>query len=90
MLKTAGIYLILINIISFIQFGLDKYKARKGMWRIPEATLLLAAAVGGALGAWIGMFVFHHKTKHLKFILCVPLFLLLHILLLFVLIHGGI
>ena len=90
MLKMAGIYLILINIISFIQFGLDKYKARKGMWRIPESTLLLAAAVGGALGAWIGMFVFHHKTKHLKFILCVPLFLLLHILLLFVLIHGGI
>ncbi|MDD6212672.1 MAG: DUF1294 domain-containing protein [Clostridiales bacterium] len=90
MLKTAGIYLILINIISFIQFGLDKYKARKGMWRIPEATLLLSAAVGGALGAWIGMFVFHHKTKHLKFILCVPLFLLLHILLLFVLIRGGI
>lgn len=69
-------YLLIINAVSFVVYGVDKYKARHQKWRIPEATLLTLAAIGGAAGALLGMVVFRHKTKHLHFVLLVPLFVL--------------
>ena len=74
------IYAGLINIITFALYGLDKWKAIHGKWRISEMTLLLAALAGGAAGAFRGMRVFRHKTKHWKFRILVPLFLALEIL----------
>lgn len=66
-------YLTAINLITFIVYGADKYKAKKGKWRIPEATLLLMAVIGGSIGAWIGMKVWHHKTMHKKFKYGIPI-----------------
>ena len=70
-------YLLIINIIAFFLYGIDKRKAVRNKWRIPEATLILFAAIGGALGALLGMLVWHHKTKKWKFRILVPLFLIL-------------
>ena len=70
-------YMIGINAITFIVYGIDKLKARKGRWRIPEATLLLLAVVGGSIGAWLGIKVWHHKTLHKKFRYGVPAILFL-------------
>ncbi len=72
-------YLIIINIVSFFMYGIDKRKARLDKWRIPEKTLLEVAFLGGSVGALLGMQVFRHKTKHWKFKVLVPLFLVLHI-----------
>ena len=66
-------YLAVINVITFIVYGIDKLKAKKGKWRIPEATLLLLAIVGGSIGAWCGIKVWHHKTMHKKFKYGIPL-----------------
>ena len=66
-------YWAIINIITFIVYGIDKLKAKKGRWRIPESTLLLLAISGGSIGAWYGMKVWHHKTLHKKFTYCIPL-----------------
>lgn len=66
-------YLVLINVITFIVYGIDKLKAKKGKWRIPEATLLLLAIIGGSIGAWCGVKVWHHKTLHKKFRYGIPL-----------------
>lgn len=76
-------YLILINALAFLLMLADKHKARKKAWRIPEATLLTVAALGGSLGATIGMHLFRHKTRKLKFSLGLPLMLIAHILLLY-------
>ena len=65
-------YIIAINVISFTAYGIDKWKARRNKWRIPESRLLWIAALGGALGAWGGMYLFHHKTQHLKFKYGIP------------------
>jgi len=70
------IYLVTVNIVAFAAYGIDKLKAKAGAWRISEATLLLLAAIGGALGAWLGMQLFRHKTQHLKFKYGVPALLL--------------
>ena len=72
-------YIVVINLVSFMMFGIDKYKARRGQWRISEATLLAVAAIGGSIGAWMGMKVWHHKTLHSKFRYGVPIILLVHI-----------
>lgn len=77
-----------INIVAFAMYGIDKYRARKQQHRIPEATLLGIALAGGALGAWIAMYVFRHKTRHVKFVLLVPLFLAAHIYLIYRLYSG--
>ena len=69
-------YIIGINLIAFIIYGIDKQKAKKGSWRIPEATLLLLAVIGGSIGALFGMKVWHHKTLHEKFKYGIPLILL--------------
>lgn len=73
------LYLICVNAAAFVIYGADKRKAARNKWRIPEATLLLTAAVGGSLGALAGMRVFHHKTKKKKFSVGVPVILVLQI-----------
>ena len=78
-MKDILFLLIAVNLVSFALYGLDKLKAKKGLWRIRESTLLLVAALGGSVGALLGMEVFRHKTKHWSFKLLVPLFLILHI-----------
>ena len=77
----AAAYLLIINLVTFAVYGIDKRRARQGRWRIQESTLLLLAVAGGTPGALAGMFGFHHKTKHLKFMAGVPLILFLQILL---------
>ncbi|WP_346726122.1 DUF1294 domain-containing protein [Yeguia hominis] len=72
-------YLVLINGIVFVLFGVDKRRARRQQWRIPEATLLGFAALGGSIGALLGMRLFHHKTRHPKFFVGVPVILGLQI-----------
>jgi uncharacterized membrane protein YsdA (DUF1294 family) len=72
-------YLLVINAVAFFVYGIDKLKARKGWWRIPEATLLLLAIIGGSIGAWLGMKVWHHKTMHLKFKYGLPAIILLQL-----------
>ena len=72
-------YLLAINAVTFIIYGIDKYKAKKAKWRISEATLLLLAVVGGSIGAWMGMKVWHHKTMHKKFKYGIPAILLIQI-----------
>lgn len=76
------IYLLIINALSFLLMLTDKRRAVKKAWRIPEATLLGIAAIGGSLGAVVGMRLFRHKTLHLKFALGLPMLLVLHILIL--------
>ena len=61
------IYLITINVVTFFLYGIDKWKAKRSKWRIPEATLVGLAVIGGSIGAWLGMKVWHHKTQHKKF-----------------------
>lgn len=73
------IYYIAVNIAAFVMYGADKFFAKKGMWRISEKALLGVAALGGALGAYIGMQLFRHKTKHTKFLVLVPVFLAAHL-----------
>lgn len=75
--------LIVINIVTFLVYGIDKWKAMQGRWRISEFTLLLLAVVGGSIGALLGMKVWRHKTKHLKFKYGVPLILLAQLALLY-------
>ena len=74
-------YILGINAVTFIVYGIDKLKAKRGKWRIPESTLLLLAAIGGSIGAWLGMKVWHHKTMHKKFQYGVPLLLILQLVL---------
>ena len=69
------LYLLIINAIGFLLMLVDKYKAKKNLWRIPEATLMTVAAMGGSVGSLIGMYTVRHKTKHLKFTLGIPLIL---------------
>ena len=77
------VYILIMSIIGFVTMGVDKRKAIKRGWRIPERTLILIAFIGGALGSFLGMYIFRHKTKHIKFIILIPLALLFNILLWF-------
>ena len=81
MKEIVVIYLVVINVVAFVVYGVDKYKAKRGRWRTPEATLLGLAAIGGSIGAWLGMRVWHHKTMHKKFQYGVPLILIAQIVL---------
>lgn len=71
-------YIVMLNIIAFILYGIDKKRAIKDQWRISESKLMIIAFIGGSLGALLGMIVFHHKTKHYKFKILIPLFLMIH------------
>lgn len=70
------VWLAVINLLTFIVYGEDKRRARKGKWRVPEKTLFLLPLLGGSVGALLGMRVFHHKTKHWYFVWGVPAILL--------------
>ena len=80
-MKLIIIYLLLINAAAFFVMLADKIKAKKNLWRIPEATLMWLAVLGGSLGIMIGMRVARHKTLHLKFSLGVPLILVAQVIL---------
>jgi uncharacterized membrane protein YsdA (DUF1294 family) len=74
------IYLVIINVVTFFLYGVDKYKAKRAKWRIPEATLLGLAIIGGSVGAWLGMKVWHHKTMHKKFKYGIPAMIIIQLL----------
>ena len=74
------LYLIIVNAAAFLLMLADKQKAKRGAWRIPEKTLIGAAAIGGSIGALAGMYTFRHKTKHLKFTLGIPLILAVQVI----------
>ena len=80
-MKYILIYLGIINLIGFFAMFLDKQKAKRGKWRIPEKTLFLLAAIGGSLGTTLGMHVFRHKTKHWYFKFGMPMILIVQIVL---------
>ena len=73
-------YLIAINLLGLILMGVDKIKAKRRKWRIPEATLFLVAAIGGSVGSIAGMYIFRHKTKHMTFKIGIPLIIFLQVL----------
>lgn len=73
------VWLAVINLLTFIVYGADKRRARKGKWRVPEKTLFLLPLLGGSVGALLGMRVFHHKTKHWYFVWGIPAILLAQI-----------
>lgn len=76
-ISVGGLYFIVINLLTFLLYGLDKYKAIRQEWRVPERALLLMAFVGGAFGALSAMRIFRHKTRKGRFKLMIPLFCLL-------------
>ena len=80
-MKILLAYLLLINAVGFLLMLIDKWKARKNRWRIPEATLMTVAALGGSVGSLAGMYTVRHKTQHLKFTVGIPLILVVQIFL---------
>ena len=77
--KLIAIYLVAVNVVTFFLYGIDKWKAKRSKWRIPEATLLGMAVIGGSIGAWLGIRVWHHKTMHKKFQFGIPLIIVAQI-----------
>lgn len=86
-MKLVLIYLLLINAAGLLVMLADKKKARKNLWRIPEATLLTMAALGGSIGILAGMYLFHHKTRKPKFFIGVPLILIAQLIAVFFLLR---
>jgi len=79
LLHIVLIYLVIINVVTFFIYGIDKWKAKKSKWRIRETALLGLAVLGGSIGAWLGMKVWHHKTLHKKFRLGVPAIIIIQL-----------
>lgn len=79
-MKYLLLYLLTVNAVGFLLMLTDKHRARKNRWRIPEATLMTVAAIGGSLGSLLGMYAVRHKTKHLKFTLGIPMLLILQLI----------
>lgn len=75
-LRYIVLYFFIINLVGFLAMGIDKYKAQRDLWRIPEGTLITIALIGGSIGAIIGMKTFRHKTKKLKFSVGLPTILI--------------
>ena len=73
------IYTAVMSLIAFAAFGIDKYKAKTNRWRISEKTLFLLALLGGGVGAYVGMKVFHHKTRHKQFAIGLPLIMIIQL-----------
>lgn len=71
-----ALYVIIVNIVGFAEMGIDKRRARKGAYRIPEANLFLTAIIGGSIGCIAGMYTFRHKTRHMSFVLGMPAILM--------------
>lgn len=82
------IYLVIINVVTFLTFGLDKLKAKADAWRIPEKTLLGLAVIGGSVGGILGMRTFRHKTRHKQFSVGLPVILVLQIVVVVLLLRG--
>ncbi len=80
-------YVVIMNIVAFCAMGIDKWKAKKRKWRIPEATLFILAALGGSIGAIAGMYTFRHKTKHRSFVWGMPAILIVQIILIVILLY---
>lgn len=78
-MKYFLLYLLLINALGFLLMLIDKWKAKHNRWRIPEATLMGVAALGGSIGSLLGMYTVRHKTKHIKFTVGIPLILVVQI-----------
>ena len=78
--KNIIIYLLIINLLSFLSMGIDKWKAKRGAWRIPEQTLISLVLLGGGIGGIIGMYLFKHKTKKPRFYIRFPVILILEII----------
>jgi uncharacterized membrane protein YsdA (DUF1294 family) len=74
-----GVYLLVMNIIGLAVMGIDKSRARRHAWRIPEKMLFLVSILGGSIGTWAGMYIFRHKTKHWYFVVGMPTILVLQI-----------
>ena len=79
--KNIIIYLLCVNLVSFLAMFIDKQKAKKGRWRIKESTLLILALIGGSIGGIAGMYIFHHKIKKARFYIGMPAMLILQIML---------
>ncbi len=79
MLQIIIYALFALNLITFIIYCIDKFKAKKAKWRISEATLILLAVIGGSIGAWLGLQVWRHKTQHKKFFIGIPMILTLQV-----------
>ena len=82
------VYLLLINAVGFLLMLVDKRKAQKNLWRIPESTLFLIAAIGGSIGSIAGMYKFRHKTKHWQFVIGMPAILILQLALVYLLLKA--
>lgn len=78
--NSLGAYVLIINILGFFTAGYDKLKAKYGKWRVPERRLFLLALMGGAIGVYTGMKVFHHKTKHRLFTVGIPVLIIINII----------
>jgi uncharacterized membrane protein YsdA (DUF1294 family) len=78
-LKYILIYLAIANLVGFCMMGIDKFKAKRHAWRIPEAALFASAIFGGSIGSIIGMYSFRHKTKHMSFVIGMPVILVVQI-----------
>lgn len=78
-MKFLIIYLLIVNAVGFFIMLADKQKARKNLWRIPESTLLTVALIGGSIGSYAGMQIFHHKTRKPKFFIGIPAILLVQL-----------
>ena len=83
-------YLVVMNIVGIAVMGIDKSKAKRGAWRIKEATLFGVSIIGGSIGTLLGMYMFRHKTKHIYFVIGMPMILILHIALAVFLFTKGI
>lgn len=78
-MKLLFLYLMIVNIIGFAMMGMDKGRAKRHEWRIPEKTLFLCSILGGSIGTWTGMYAFRHKTRHWYFVVGMPLILVIQI-----------
>ena len=88
MLAIISGILLTLNLITFIIYGIDKFKAKKAKWRISEATLILLAVIGGSIGAWLGLQVWRHKTQHKKFFIGIPVIMAVQMVLSTYLLFG--
>lgn len=84
------LYAVAVNVVSFIVMGVDKRRAIKRAWRIPESTLFVLAIIGGSIGSIIGMHLFHHKTRHWYFLYGMPVILALQVILILALVFSPI
>lgn len=87
-MKTVLIYLIVVNIAAFAVMGADKNRAQRNRWRIKETSIFALGIVGGGIGLYLGMKLFRHKTKHLKFTLGIPAIIILNAIMLWLILQS--